>query len=334
MATTTLSRQGLDAGQWDRLVRPLDKSRAHSLKEQRQLTDLGGLLVLWYRGKAGKLSSGKLAIQPGVADDLPSLLSALAAEIAWESAHACALPPSSAAERRVTPRDAVAAWVRVWQVRDKADLRIFLYWDAVGQFAGQAELYPPTGEPRGLLDTPTLTEALDRYTVDPQTSASPHGLLLAGNRALEAEQIAEARNLYEQAVSELPRHPEAHRNLALALARQGEWEAASGAMRAAWELAPRDPELGKEYLALETDAGVNAVERNDLDAAAEHFLRILAIWPEEPTALANLGNIRLRQERTDEARAIFRRYLRLHPRHPGAQTIQLTLKQLEELMDF
>ncbi|MHB9025238.1 MAG: tetratricopeptide repeat protein [Armatimonadota bacterium] len=332
MSTTVPARQGLDIEHWNRLLRPLDQSRARSLKAQRYPAEAGGQLTIWYRGKAGKLASGNLAIQPGVADDLPSLLSAIVPEIAWEDDRACALPPV-AAERRGQPRDAVATWARVWQVREKADLRVWLYWDAVGQFAGHVDLYYPAGEPRALLDTPTLSEALQRYTVDPRASVSPHGLLLAGNRALAADDVAEARACYERTVPDLPLHPEAHRNLALALARLGEWEAASAAIRAAWELAPRDPELGREYLALETDAGIRAVEGGSLDAAADHFLRILAIWPEEPTALVNLGNIRLRQNRTDEARAVYRRYLRLHPRHAAANTIQLTLKQLEELND-
>ena len=83
-----------------------------------------------------------------------------------------------------------------------------------------------------------------------------------------------------------------------------------------------------EYLALETDAGIAAAQQQDFARAATHFLRILSLQPDEPTALANLGNLRLREGRLPEARAIFLRFLRFHPTHPAAETIRLALMEM------
>jgi Flp pilus assembly protein TadD len=315
------TRPGLDTGSLQRRFAPLDAARAKALRRLDDLTDSGGAAVLWYRGRRG-IDSAKLAIQPGVADDLPSLLSALAGEIGW---------PGAPAPLGTHPAEAVlAAWARVWQVCEDADLRLALWWDDAGVFHGEATLLPRDGAPRPLADTATLAAQLDTVARHPAMSQSPHARLLAGNAAMHDEDFPRARDLYAGAARDLPRHVEAHRNLALALARLGDWPAAAAAIRAARALAPGDPMLAQEYLALESDAGVAAVQSGDLERAAGHFLQILALWPEEPTALANLGNLRLREGRQSEARAIFHRLLKHHPTHPAAEKIRLALREMGE----
>jgi len=313
------TRAGVEEKRRRRGMAERDRARENELRALDDPTDSGGIVVIWSRAD-GRLDARTLKVQPGVADDLLSLLSSLAAEIAWPGVPAVA----GRAEQ------AVAVWARVWQVREAMDLRVVLYWDVDGHFHAAADLRGRDGAEKPLLDTPGVVELLDRIAVAPEISESPHGLLLAGNRALEAGEYAVAREKYLRALNDLPRHPEAHRNLALALARLGEWEAAARAMRMAWELAPDDPLQRAEYLALETDAGVEAARQGDLDRAGEHFLRILDRWPDEPTALANLGNIRLREGRLPEARAIYRRFLRHHPDHPAAEKIRLALAELGE----
>jgi len=301
---------------------PSERKRDEELRHAVETDDLGGLVIIWYR-TAGGVAPLEARIQPGIVDDMPSLLSSLAAEIGWP-----AVTTSPTLGRK--SEDTLAVWARVWQVREHADLRLVLYWDAQETLQGAAEWRTRDGHasPHSSLDA--LVTLLRRVAVHPQASASPHGLLLAGNRALEAGDYPTAIACYEAAARDLPRHTEAHRNLALALARVNRWDDAAAMMASAWKLAPRDAALEQEYLALVTDAGILAAQHGDLVQAAEHFLRIISHWPDEPTALANLGNIRLREHRLPEARAIFRRFLRHHPDHAAAKEIRLALETIGE----
>lgn len=320
-------RPGVESESLRRRVQPLDRARDAALHRAGDNTDSGGTVVLWHR-RHQRIAQAVLGIQPGVSDDLPSLLSTLAAEIGWPGVPA-ADPGRQQAARDHLPETVVAAWARVWQVRERADLRLLLWWDPAGGLHAQAALRETDGRERPLRETDALVALLDQLAGAPVSSASPHGLLLAGNAAMRDEEYAAARDLYARAIHDLPDHPEAHRNLALAQARLGDWDAATACMRVARQLAPDDPALAQEALALETDAGVQAARRGDLEAAAEHFLRILREQPNEPTALANLGNLRLREGRLREARAIFQRFLTHHATHPAAEKIRLALHDIE-----
>ncbi len=307
-------REGMAEAEWARARATAERQRAGLLRRTRVRTDIGGVARLWRRTGAPT----QVLIQPGMADDLPALLSALAVELAW---------PGAAATGHA---DIVAVWACAWQVREDADLRLACGWNPAGAFQGAAWLQPVEGPTRPLLADGALVAALDTYAAAPVHSASPHGQLLDANAAMQAGEYAAARDLYLHAVEALPDHPQARHNLAIALARLGAWEEAAAAMLRARELAPRDAQLGMEYLALETDAGVQAVQEDALERAAGHFLRVLALWPEEPTALANLGNIRLREGRGAEARAIFRRFLRRYPDHPIAERLTQALHDIGE----
>ncbi len=314
-------RTGVAAAQWAELMRPLAQSREQTIAQAADVMNLGGTVVLW-RGTTHP-SQDTLAVQPGVADDLPSLLSSLAAEIDWPGL------PAEESPHTVQKRHAVVGvWAGVWQVRAHADLRLTLFWDDAGEFHGVAALASPDGELRTLEDTAGLATLLDEVARAPRSSASPHGLLVAGNRHYQSGEYADAVQSYRRALEDLPRHAEGHRNLALALARLEQWEDASAAMAQARALAPEDAAIAHEYLALETDAGIRAVQSDDFEAAAEHFLRVLELQPDEPTALANLGNVRMRQGQHSAAIAIFRRVVRRHPSHPGMDKIRLALTEL------
>ncbi len=236
--------------------------------------------------------------------------------------------PSASAPPPALPEQAIAVWARVWQVHELADLRLRLWWDPHGEVHGAAELLTPVGESQPLLAQTALLAELDCVARQPQSSASPHGLLLAGNRAMRAGDYAAARDCYLRAQPDLSHHLALHHNLGLALAHLGQWEEAARQMQQSLELAPRDKALQAEYLALETDAGIDAVRREDYACAAEHFLRILSLPSDEPTALANLGDLRVREHRFPEARAIFHRFLRFHPTHPAADKIRLALEEI------
>ncbi len=321
-------RSGIDESELARKVAQLDRAREKALGRLADLTDSGGMAEIWYRINSRRLVSSMLAIQPGVVDDLPALLSSLAVEIAWPGL-SDATSLVAQAKQPAPPEQAVAVWARVWQVHEQADLRLLLWWDRQGQVRGAADLRSRDGTVRPLLDTDALIAMLDRAACQPQTSASPHGLLLSGNRAMQMGDFAAARDFYTRAQHDLPLHCELRHNLALALAHLGEWDMASEEMRQALELSKQDPVLKAEYLALETDAGIAAVQGQDFSRAADHFLRILRLQADEPTALANLGNLRLREGRIPEARAIFLRFLRFHPDHPAAEKIRLALAEID-----
>lgn len=312
-------RTGIPLAEWEQRLIPFLRQRDHAVRDAADPSDLGGMVVIWSRWEQ-RITSEQRLIQPGVADDLPSLLSALAVETAWPGV--TAMPPAQA-------DTAIAVWACAWQVRAQADLRLALYWDPQGEPHLDAVMRPRTGSPYPAMEPEDLRRLLDRMAQRPQTSETPHGYLLAGNRAMEAGEYATARACYAQAVRDLPHHVEAQRNLALADARLGDWTAATAAMRRARALAPQDSELLREYLALETQAGVAAARAGELEAAAAYFLGILREWPQEPTALVNLANIRLREGREREAMAIFRRFLHLHPAHAAADEVRLALAKLD-----
>jgi len=318
---TAPHRLGIEQDEWEHLRTPLLRSRAQALRHAEDRTNLGGTACLWRRREDGALRATQLLIQPGMADDLPSFLSALALELNW---------PGAALEQTTDPQAPLAFWAGIWQLREQADLYIQGCWDRNGLFHAEATLQPVDGAADTILETDALTAALTQHATAPVASRSPHGLLLAANTEMQAGNYTQARALYADARQDLPTHSEAHRNLALALARLNEWASAAEMMRRALELNPHDAQLAQEYLALETDAGVRAMQQGDGECAAVHFLRILEHWPDEPTALANLGNIRLRDGRLPEARAIFRRLLRRHPEHPIADQIRQVLKKMDE----
>ena len=136
------------------------------------------------------------------------------------------------------PEQAIAVWARVWQVHEQADLRVLFWWDLRDLLHGSAELRRLDGTTQPLTSLPALVAQLEQVAVHPQSSTSPHGLLLAGNRAMQAEDFAEARECYLRARQDLPHHPVLLRNLALAQARLDNWEAAAEEMRAAREEYP------------------------------------------------------------------------------------------------
>ncbi len=322
----TPARRGIDEDKLLRKMAPLERERDKELRRPADPTDSGGVACIWYRDSADRLRNGVLIIQPGIGDDLSSLLSSLAVEIAWPGAPAAEV--SASAPPPAPPEQAIAVWARVWQVHEQADLRVLLWWDVQQQLHGAVELQTREGDTRPLLNLTALLAVLDRVAAQPESSTSPHGLVLAGNRAMRAGDYTTARDCYLRAQQDLPHHLELHHNLGLALAHLGQWEEAARQMQQSLEMNTRDPALQAEYLALETDAGIDAVRRQDLTRAAEHFLRILSLQPDEPTALANLGNLRMREGRLPEARAIFLRFLRFHPSHPATEKIRLALAEI------
>ena len=322
--TDVFSRHGIKESAWLARFARQDTERARMVRRARERSDLGGVVLIWSRTTGG-VTSRTIIVQPGIADDLPSLLSSLAVETAWPEASA---PDKALTKTEPARARAVGVWARVWQVREDADLRVIWFWDDQQQWRGRVELRDIKNAGTLIEDDAGLRASLERFARTPAASHSPHALLLAGNAAMQSADYTQAHEYYCAGLQHLPRHAEGRRNLALTLARLQRWEEAVEAMRAAGELLPDDPQFSREYLAMESNAGIFAVQHAQLDVAAGHFLHILQLWPEEPTALTNLANIRLREGRYSEARAIWLRFLRLHPGHAAVAQIRQALQAL------
>lgn len=71
-------------------------------------------------------------------------------------------------------------------------------------------------------------------------------------------------------------------------------------------------------------AGVCTLRRNNLKEAEQYFERALRMEPDEPASLLNLGQIRYKQGRMEEARRLVSRYNKLAP--PSAESLWLALR--------
>lgn len=73
-----------------------------------------------------------------------------------------------------------------------------------------------------------------------------------------------------------------------------------------------------------SSAGVCALRTNNLKDAEQYFERALRLSPDEPASLLNLGQIRYKQGKMDEARRLVSRYNKLSD--PSAESLWLALR--------
>jgi protein O-GlcNAc transferase len=123
--------------------------------------------------------------------------------------------------------------------------------------------------------------------------------------------LAEAVELYEQALSYKPDVPEALSNLGLALRDLGRADAAVARYEQALALKPNVPEVL-------SNLGLALKDLGNLDEAISRYRQALALRPSYPEALSNLGNALNEQKQTNEAIACFHQALRLRPQYPEA----------------
>lgn len=117
---------------------------------------------------------------------------------------------------------------------------------------------------------------------------------------------ARATDAFRRAVALAPADPRAYGELADALRREKRIDAAERAYRVAIELAGKDAHPAWRV-------GLSLVEaaRGHLSAAETHFSEALSQAPNAAAVHYNLGDVRLRQNRADEARAAFTAAIRL-----------------------
>jgi choline-sulfatase len=133
--------------------------------------------------------------------------------------------------------------------------------------------------------------------------------------------LPEALASFEKATAVDAHDARAWNNQANVLRELGRSEEARRAYETAARLDPRDPDP-------RNGLGVLAVERNELDAAAIHFVEVLDLRPGHHEARLNLAVVRARQQRPREAAAELERLLQGGPDPGMAQRARALLQQL------
>lgn len=135
--------------------------------------------------------------------------------------------------------------------------------------------------------------------------------LFVGSWAYSAA-YADRKTFSLAAVAASPKLPNAHSKLGIAYHLEGDLSRAERAYRAAAELAPPDQALQL----LQYNLALIYSQWGRLDAAGEAIQKELMAFPNSVDANYLLGVILWRQDRKEEAVAVFRRVLALDP-HPG-----------------
>lgn len=150
--------------------------------------------------------------------------------------------------------------------------------------------------------------------------ANPHAEVLAPLAVvyLKEGEFDKAVAALKAALKRNPSDPLALYNLGSLRAQRGNWSAAEDLFRRAAESAPNDPD-NRVFLALACEKAGRYAE------AAEHYGKALSIKPWDPRAHHNLARILWAAGRKDEASKHFAEFLRLAPNDPSAPRIRKLL---------
>lgn len=144
-------------------------------------------------------------------------------------------------------------------------------------------------------------------------------------RLHQSGRLAEAEQLYRQALARDPRHADSLHLLGV-LAYQ------AGRLADAVELIGQAIRLKDNVAFYHNNLGLALKDQGKRSAAMERFERALALQPDYPEAQINLGNILMDEGRAEKAAAWFRRALALQPNYPEAQNnLGNALKELGRL---
>jgi len=170
----------------------------------------------------------------------------------------------------------------------------------------------------------------------PPTRAAALRQALADHRA---GQLASAEKAYRALLGEDARDVAANHHLGVLLVQSGRMEEGLSHLKSALETNPAEPlfyfSLAKGHLAAGNPAEAGAVLRQAMqrgvgderfeplktqmrDAAVAQYRRMLALRPDDPAVLDNLGTALLEQGSTDQAIACYRRALMHDPDFPEA----------------
>jgi tetratricopeptide (TPR) repeat protein len=127
-----------------------------------------------------------------------------------------------------------------------------------------------------------------------------------GNDLMREGQLAEAIVRYQRAIELQPQDEDAHFSLAIAWARNKEFDKAIQHYTEAIRIMPG-------YVEAQINLGNLLANLGRLDDAIEHFQAALNTMPQSASAHNNLGTVLIRQGKTEEAIRCFREAVRLMP---------------------
>jgi Flp pilus assembly protein TadD len=125
-------------------------------------------------------------------------------------------------------------------------------------------------------------------------------LMRQGTQSLRANRLPEAREAFEKALAMRSDNADCHHSLAVVADKEGQFGAADNHYEAALKQRPRDPNLL-------SDLGYSYSLRGEDRRAEATLEQALAISPTHKGAMANLGAIYSRQDRYEDALAMFKR---------------------------
>lgn len=141
-----------------------------------------------------------------------------------------------------------------------------------------------------------------------------------GGELLRRRRVAEAIVRYEAALKVRPDDPEAHYNLAVALAARQRVDDAIRQYRRAISLAPDDPRSHNNLASL-------LASRGQLQLAETHFRHVIQLQPQYARAHFNLGNVCLARKQFSEAVKNYRRAVEIRPDYADAhRNLAIALK--------
>jgi type IV pilus assembly protein PilF len=162
--------------------------------------------------------------------------------------------------------------------------------------------------------------ALDelRVAVGADASFAPAHAMF-GMVYMELRENKLAQQSFEKALSLAPTDPDINHNYGWYLCQTSR----AGESVRYFEQAVKNPLYPTPWRSYSA-AGVCAQRAGDAKAAEEFFLRALRLEPDEPTALLQLGQLRFRQGRFEEARRLVARYNKLLT--PSAESLWLAIR--------
>jgi Flp pilus assembly protein TadD len=147
------------------------------------------------------------------------------------------------------------------------------------------------------------------------SSKSAEEYYRSGLDMAQAGDRAGAIELLQHAVEKEPHHALAHNDLGVLYYQTGDKEKALRHYEQAAALDPGDPVFQKNL------GDFHYIERGDIQAALERYVRVLNMYPEDVEALMNIGHICMALGQNEDARVFFNRILELDPFNDDARKL-------------
>ncbi len=138
--------------------------------------------------------------------------------------------------------------------------------------------------------------------------------------------VVDAETAYKRAIEINPDEPVARRKLGLLYISRQQLENAVHELEMAARLNPQDART-QAYL------GQTCSKTGNLERAEDYLARAIALEPDMPLALYELGFVQLRQDRRQEALATFERFLNRSPSSPESEEVRALVSRLHLVLE-